>query len=75
MRLSVATTDGICRRAWRRLFYDACLSGNGTQSCATRHVQSLAFTDGRAHGLGSTGEEHARSPMSLVNVAYRATPG
>ena len=57
----------------RRLFYDARLSGNGTQSCATCHVQSLAFTDGRAHGLGSTGEEHPRSPMSLVNVAYRDT--
>jgi cytochrome c peroxidase len=57
----------------RRLFYDARLSGNGTQSCATCHVQSLAFTDGRARGLGSTGEEHARSPMSLVNVAYRDT--
>ena len=36
----------------RRLFYDARLSGTGTQSCATGHVQSLAFTDGRAHGLG-----------------------
>jgi hypothetical protein len=47
--------------------------GNGTQSCATCHVQSLAFTDGRARGLGSTGEEHSRSPMSLVNVAYRDT--
>jgi cytochrome c peroxidase len=55
----------------RRLFYDARLSGNGTKSCATCHVQSLAFTDGRARGLGATGEGHARSPMSLVNVAYR----
>jgi cytochrome c peroxidase len=55
----------------RRLFYDARLSGNGTQSCATCHVQLLAFTDARAFGLGSTGELHSRSPMSLVNVAYR----
>lgn len=57
----------------RRLFYDARLSGNGTQSCSTCHVQSLAFTDGRARGLGSTGQQHSRSPMSLVNVAYRDT--
>jgi len=57
----------------RRLFYDTRLSGNGTQSCATCHLQSLAFTDGRARGLGSTGDEHSRSPMSLVNVAYRDT--
>ncbi len=37
----------------RRLFYDKRLSGNGTQSCATCHVQERAFTDGRAQGLGS----------------------
>src|SRR5262245_48243669 len=55
----------------RHLFYDQRLSGNGTQSCATCHVQERAFTDGRAHGLGSTGKLHPRSPMSLVNVAYR----
>jgi cytochrome c peroxidase len=35
------------------------------------HVQERAFTDGRAQGLGSTGMLHARSPMSLVHVAYR----
>jgi cytochrome c peroxidase len=55
----------------RHLFYDRRLSGNGTQSCASCHVQALAFTDGRARGHGSSGELHARSPMSLVNVAYR----
>ena len=55
----------------RRLFYDTRLSGNGTQSCATCHIQALAFTDGRPRGLGSTGERHPRSAMSLVNVAYR----
>jgi cytochrome c peroxidase len=57
----------------RRLFYDTRLSGNGTQSCATCHVQEKAFTDGRAQGLGSTGMLHPRSPMSLINVAYRDT--
>ena len=55
----------------RHLFYDTRLSGNGSQSCASCHVQALAFTDGRALGLGSTGELHSRSPMTLVNVAYR----
>ena len=57
----------------RHLFYDIRLSGNGTQSCATCHIQALAFTDGRAQGVGSTGERHPRSAMSLVNVAYRDT--
>jgi cytochrome c peroxidase len=54
----------------RRLFYDVRLSGNGTQACSSCHQQKLAFTDGRAHALGSTGESHPRSAMSLVNAAY-----
>ncbi|MCK6550599.1 di-heme enzyme [Myxococcota bacterium] len=54
----------------RRLFYDQRLSGNQTQSCATCHLQDKAFTDGRATALGSTGEVHFRSSMSVVNVAY-----
>ena len=53
------------------LFSDERLSGNGTQACATCHLQELAFTDGRAQGLGSTEELHPRSPMSLINAAYR----
>jgi cytochrome c peroxidase len=54
----------------RRLFYDVRLSGNGTQACSTCHQQERAFTDGRAHALGSTGESHPRSAMSLANAAY-----
>ena len=59
-------------RLGRYLFYDQRLSGNGTQSCATCHRQELAFTDGRATSLGSTGQSHPRSAMSLVNVAYNS---
>jgi len=54
----------------RWLFYDTRLSGNNTMSCASCHIQALAFTDGRARSVGSTGERHPRSSMSLVNVAY-----
>jgi cytochrome c peroxidase len=57
----------------RHLFYDPRLSGNETQSCASCHRQDLAFTDGRATGLGSTGESHTRGAMSLANVAYAIT--
>src|SRR5262245_40366006 len=57
----------------RFLSYDTRLSGNGTQSCATCHEQARAFTDGRGQALGSTGEQHPRGSMSLVNVAYAAT--
>ncbi len=57
----------------RHLFYDVRLSGNGTFSCASCHRQELAFTDGRARAVGSTGELHPRSTMSLANVVYNAT--
>ena len=57
----------------RHLFYDTRMSVNETQSCASCHQQKLAFTDGRAVGVGATGERHQRGPMSLVNVAYSAT--
>ena len=59
----------------RRLFYDTRLSGNGTFACASCHQQALAFTDGRARAIGSTGSVHARSAMSLANVAYNASFG
>jgi cytochrome c peroxidase len=54
----------------RYLFYDRRMSVNGKESCATCHRQELAFTDGRAHAEGATGQMHARGSMSLVNVAY-----
>jgi len=54
----------------RHLFYDTRLSGNETQSCSSCHLQNLAFTDGRARAVGSTGEVHFRSSMSLTNVGY-----
>ena len=57
----------------RRLFYERALSGNGTYACSSCHHQELAFTDGRARAIGSTGEAHPRSALSLANVAYSAT--
>lgn len=57
----------------RRLFYDARLSGNGTQSCSSCHLQERAFTDGLATPVGSTGERLNRNSQSLVNVAYHTT--
>jgi cytochrome c peroxidase len=54
----------------RYLFYDKRISVNGKASCGTCHRQELAFTDGRAHAEGTTGQLHPRSSMSLVNVAY-----
>jgi cytochrome c peroxidase len=57
----------------RFLFFDKRLSGNQTQSCGSCHQQALAFTDGLARSVGSTGQEHPRSSMSIVNSAYAAS--
>lgn len=54
----------------RLLFYETRLSATGTHACATCHQQRHAFSDGRARALGATGDEHPRSAMALVNVAY-----
>ena len=57
----------------RFLFYEKKLSGNETQSCGSCHQQELAFTDGLAFAVGSTGQIHPRSSMSVANAGYAAT--
>ena len=59
----------------RRLFHDTRLSGDGTIACASCHRAQLAYTDGRDRSVGSHGNLHPRSAMSLTNVAYNATLG
>jgi len=57
----------------RHVFYDKRLSENQTFSCASCHKQELAFAEDRATSLGSTGQSHSRSSMSLANVGYSPT--
>ncbi|WP_242072015.1 methanobactin export MATE transporter MbnM [Nostoc sp. FACHB-110] len=52
------------------LFYEQRLSITGKFSCASCHIQKLAFTDGQALAVGATGEKHPRNSMSLANIAY-----
>jgi len=54
----------------RRLFYDTRLSGNNQVSCATCHVQDLAFTDGRRTAIGVSGKPLALNSMSLANLMW-----
>jgi cytochrome c peroxidase len=54
----------------RRLFFETRLSSSGRYSCASCHQPKIAFTDGRAHAQGATGERVRRGAMSLTNVAY-----
>jgi len=53
-----------------RCLYDERMSVNGKEFCGSCHRHQLAFTDGRAHAEGTTGQVHPRSSMSVVNVAY-----
>jgi cytochrome c peroxidase len=54
----------------RRLFFETRLSSSGRYSCASCHRPQIAFTDGRAHALGATGQSVRRGAMTLTNVAY-----
>ncbi|KKO47149.1 cytochrome C peroxidase [Arsukibacterium ikkense] len=57
----------------RYLFYDTQLSANGSQSCASCHQQQFAFAEPRTRSVGSTGQQHRRNALALVNVAYNNT--
>lgn len=54
----------------RHLFYDKRLSVNGQMSCGSCHIQSLAFSDGKTHAVGTTGETHPKNTPSLANLVY-----
>ena len=56
----------------RYLFYDARLSGNQTQACASCHEQARAFAGANAVELGSTGTPGKHNAMSLTNVAWNS---
>jgi cytochrome c peroxidase len=54
----------------RLLFHDTRLSRDGLVSCATCHLQHLAFSDGQALSTGIEGRTGLRNAPSLANVAY-----
>lgn len=54
----------------RRLFHEKKLSRHEQQSCASCHEQQRAFTDGRIHSLGESGQPGRRNSMSLANLAW-----
>ena len=63
------TIEGI--ELGRHLFFDKRLSGDNTQSCASCHNQSLAFTDnGRRYSVGITGAVGTKNSMPLFNLTW-----
>ena len=62
------TEEGI--KLGRFLFYEKALSGDGTQSCGSCHIQERAFTDATATSVGIHGTFGTRKAMPLFNLAF-----
>ncbi|MCH1473788.1 MAG: c-type cytochrome [Bacteroidia bacterium] len=54
----------------KMLFYEKKLSGDGTQACASCHLQEFAFTDSAQFSIGVRGEKGGRHAMSVFNMAW-----
>ncbi len=54
----------------RKLFYDTRMSIDGKTSCASCHVASAAFTDGRAGTDGDGNKLPMRNAPTLANLAW-----
>ena len=52
-----------------KLFSDKRLSADGTISCSTCHIASLAFTDGKARSVGIGGQKVRRNAPTILNAA------
>ena len=54
----------------RMLFYEKMLSKDGTQACASCHLQSHGFTDTARFSIGVEGKQGGRQAMSVFNTAW-----
>ncbi len=55
----------------RKLFHEARLSVNNTQSCASCHLAEAGFTDGQQVSIGAEGVRGTRNSMPLFNLAWK----
>jgi cytochrome c peroxidase len=62
------TVQGV--KLGKMLFYEKMVSKDGSQSCATCHMQEFAFTDTAKFSLGVRGLEGKRQAMSVFNMAW-----
>lgn len=56
----------------RKLFYDTKLSGDGSMSCATCHMQGFGFSDTARLSLGIEGLRGKRQAMAIFNLAWHS---
>jgi cytochrome c peroxidase len=54
------------------LFFDPRLSGDNSMSCATCHLPSKAFTDGRPQAKGRGGKTLARNTPTLLDAGFQS---
>lgn len=54
----------------RMLFHETMLSKDGSQSCASCHLQSHGFTDTARFSVGVEGKKGKRQAMSVFNTAW-----
>lgn len=57
----------------RKLFFDPQLSVNNSQSCASCHKPSAAFTDGKRVSVGAEERTGTRNAMALFNLAWKSS--
>jgi cytochrome c peroxidase len=54
----------------RMLFYEKMLSKDGSQACASCHMQEFAFTDTAQFSIGVRGMKGGRQAMAVFNMAW-----
>lgn len=62
------TKEGV--KLGRMLFYEPMLSRDGSQSCATCHMQEFAFSDTATFSIGVEGLPGKRQAMAVFNMAW-----
>jgi len=65
------TVEGIA--LGQKLFHDPILSGDGTQSCASCHLQSSAFSDTNRFSKGIDGLFGDRNASTIVNAGWNVS--
>jgi len=65
------TVEGVA--LGRQLFYDPILSADGTQACASCHMQETGFTDPNQYSTGIDGIQGDRNAMVVFNTAWSPT--
>lgn len=65
------TVEGI--ELGRKLFYDPILSGDETQSCASCHQQSRAFSDDKRFSVGIDGIAGGMNASAIINAGWQSS--